>query len=400
MIDPRLAALYGLTPSYTPPAYLPGPEAVSLPPEGLPPDLASEWPAPVVPPEFAVPELMPYEPPPRWQSGLAGLAGIGQPAPSSHPDYAAASAVAGFLRGLGLGAERGINQREMRRQQENRGAMTAAANRNEANLKATQAAEAARATITGDIRKRAGARKDKAVEYERDTIEVNGQRVPRSSGLGQHVISGQPASTYKSQPTFGPADRFNMTHEPVPGQPTKFRPVGAMFQQEMALRKEIESNDDVTQYINIRDSYTTGLDAAKQNNSLGDIILMRMVAKTTDPRTGVREEEFRVFEKAQGELAKHGVQLTRSMWGKGRLNDYGRAAMLQSLKDIYARKLAAHRRAVAMYRGAIADYGLNEGRILRDYTLSEDSVQSAPRNGAATADTTIRVVDGVRVRKR
>lgn len=70
----------------------------------------------------------------------------------------------------------------------------------------------------------------------------------------------------------------------------------------------------------------------EETDSIADTILMRALAKTTDPTTGVREEEYRTFETAVGELNRLGV-LPKKWVGRGRLTQEGRSQMIREIKD-------------------------------------------------------------------
>lgn len=122
------------------------------------------------------------------------------------------------------------------------------------------------------------------------------------------------------------------------------------------LNYNIRQDPDLKDYAVIRDQYTTGLDAAKEANSLGDIILMRAIARATDPRTGVREEEYRTFDSSVGSLNKLGVKFTTAMIGKGQLTPAGRAAMVSRLKAIYQRKGIQARRSIALFNRQVKRY--------------------------------------------
>lgn len=135
------------------------------------------------------------------------------------------------------------------------------------------------------------------------------------------------------------------------------------------LSDNINKDHDVVEFMTVRDAYSIGQRAFNYKNNLGDILLMRMVAKTSDAKSSVREEEFKTFERAQGTLAKAGVYITKGMWGKGTLNDYGREFMLKSLNDIYSTKELQHKRAVDLYSRQADAYGVPRELVLRDYTI-------------------------------
>ena len=113
--------------------------------------------------------------------------------------------------------------------------------------------------------------------------------------------------------------------------------------------------DNARQDTNIKDfpavraSYETARGARQSQNSAGDIVLMRMLAKITDPTTGVREEEYKTFKDAAGTLPRYGVQLTKQMVGKGQLTEAGRNSLLLEVGKIYKQRESAYNNSVKTY---------------------------------------------------
>lgn len=148
------------------------------------------------------------------------------------------------------------------------------------------------------------------------------------------------------------------------------------------LSDDVRQDPDLKDFTVIRDQLTTGLDAVKANNSAGDIILMRAVARATDPRTGVREEEYRTFKGAQGALATLGVGLTKGMVGAGQLTAGGRQALLSRLRTLYARKQEQKNRSVETFKRRAAAEGIDPGLVLKSYDIGVDP---KAKNQAVTA---------------
>lgn len=143
-----------------------------------------------------------------------------------------------------------------------------------------------------------------------------------------------------------------------------------------SMNVAVRQDPDIKGFVTVRDFYARGQRAFQQKNNLGDTLLMRAVAKVSDPESSVREEEFKVFEKAQGLMARAGVTLTKAMWGKGTLNEYGRQEMLRALQDIYKTKEVQHQRAWDMYAGQGQEFDVDPKLYLRDYTIPGVSVPS------------------------
>jgi hypothetical protein len=142
--------------------------------------------------------------------------------------------------------------------------------------------------------------------------------------------------------------------------------------REVAVMNTILDNarqdPDIKDFVTIRDAHGVAKQASGQGDSEGDIILMRMVAKMTDPTTGVREEEFRTFRGAQGSLSRLGVKLTTDMVGQGQLTPIGRARLKNTAEGIYQRKLKRHKQAKSFYQKQAKAAGLDPEGVIRDYT--------------------------------
>jgi len=93
-------------------------------------------------------------------------------------------------------------------------------------------------------------------------------------------------------------------------------------------------------------------------DSVADTILMRTLAKVTDPATGVREEEYRTFENAIGALNQ--IYITPKSWiGRGRLTDTGRAAMIREIQNRYNSRQKDYITQYNYYNGQAADLDLS-----------------------------------------
>lgn len=149
------------------------------------------------------------------------------------------------------------------------------------------------------------------------------------------------------------------------------------------LSDDVRQDLDIKDFGVIRDQLTTGLDAVKANNSAGDIILMRALARATDPRTGVREEEYRTFKGAQGALLTLGVGMTKGMIGKGQLTAGGRQALLSRLRTLYARKGEQKDRSVALFKRRAGAEGIDPTLVLKPYEIGVDPKAKAQAMTAA-----------------
>lgn len=116
---------------------------------------------------------------------------------------------------------------------------------------------------------------------------------------------------------------------------------------------------------NVVNSYNKG-----NINNISDTLLMRSLAKVTDPPTGVREEEYRTFEDAIGSLNK--VFVTPKKWvGKGRLTEEGRQQMVDELLSRYDSRLKEYNNSYDYYSDQAKEYGIT---IPPKYTTSSDNL--------------------------
>lgn len=156
-----------------------------------------------------------------------------------------------------------------------------------------------------------------------------------------------------------------------------------------SLTRNVKSDKDVDNFIAVRDGLDMGLGGAKAKSNLGDILLMRSIARISDPASSVREEEFKTFAGAQGVMAQYGVNLTNKMWGKGQLTTFGRSQMTAQLRNIYNKKKEQHDRAITQHRRTGSALGLSPEEIdavIRDYSSTSDSTQAPPAAEAAMSD--------------
>lgn len=118
----------------------------------------------------------------------------------------------------------------------------------------------------------------------------------------------------------------------------------------------------------IQPSYDGASAAAAMNNSTGDIILMRYVAKLTDPTTGVREEEYKTFKGAQGALQNMGVQITKGMIGRGQLTVEGRQQLLKIATSLYDNAKSQYENSYSFYDTQAQILGFPQGTVSPNYT--------------------------------
>jgi hypothetical protein len=152
----------------------------------------------------------------------------------------------------------------------------------------------------------------------------------------------------------------------LPESPSKSKALSLSLQR-MAL-----NDPDVKDFVVIRDYYNNGLQSLKSKDSFGDLTAMRALARVTDPRTGIREEEFRTFERAVGELMRLGMIGPR-MVGRGTLTEAGRAAVARELGVPYNNKKVQYEAAKDHYSREAEMFGVDPQFILRNLDPRPDA---------------------------
>ena len=160
-------------------------------------------------------------------------------------------------------------------------------------------------------------------------------------------------------------------------------PGGAYSKDQLSYINTVQDNarqdPDIKIFSDIRGAYEQAVSARNQKDSIGDIVLMRTVAKMTDPSSSVREEEFQTFQSAQGVLPKYGVQLTTGMVGKGQLTDAGRTAILNQIQSIYDQRKGAYDYKNNFYNEQLKRQGITEPAV-PTYSAPSNVVTPPPSN--------------------
>lgn len=109
-------------------------------------------------------------------------------------------------------------------------------------------------------------------------------------------------------------------------------------------------------------------------SSVNDTILMRTLAKITDPTTGVREGEYETFESATGAISRLFV-LPKSWVGKGRLTDLGRQQMGQLIQTRFGAAQQEYQNQYNYYNNQTSQVGAS---LPPPYQVSQQSQVYGP----------------------
>jgi len=193
------------------------------------------------------------------------------------------------------------------------------------------------------------------------------------NGVSTSIIQGV---LKEDDPITALAKYGSYLYEPPKSTESTF---GGLTKDQRSALNQIQDNarqdQNIKDFPAIRASYETARSASQDKTGAGDIVLMRMVAKITDPTTGVREEEFRTFEGAQSTLARYGIQLTKQMWKGDRLTDEGRKSLFGQVESIYGQRKAAYDNSYQFYNNQATGWGLDEGSVMPYYAAPVETTK-------------------------
>jgi hypothetical protein len=163
--------------------------------------------------------------------------------------------------------------------------------------------------------------------------------------------------------------------------------IGNLTKDERQYLNQIQDNARQTSQIkvfnDVRGAYEQGRAAANNpNHGIGDLVLLRTLAKITDPNSSVREEEFATFQTAQGALPRYGIQFTTGMFKGDQLTAEARKNFTQMLEDIYKQREAAYSNAVGFYQNQLAGTNIDPSLAIPYYLAPPDgaSITGTPVN--------------------
>jgi len=132
---------------------------------------------------------------------------------------------------------------------------------------------------------------------------------------------------------------------------------------------------DVKRFNMVKAYYDQARTARDQpQTTLRDLILIRQLARISDPESSVREKEFETFEDAQGWLISKGMVAERA-FGRGSLTEQGVKDVTSLLAAYYRAARNAYVDAVDFYTGLAREWELDPATTVRGYS-SIDAIRS------------------------
>lgn len=151
------------------------------------------------------------------------------------------------------------------------------------------------------------------------------------------------------------------------------------------LTDNIRQDNDIKYFQDVRNAYQRIQTTDK--SGVGDLTLLRLYAKITDPTTGVREEEFKSMESAQGALARLGINLTKGQLNGERLTDSARQQFMDAAQKLYQKALGNYEQKYQLYTNQAIAANIDPSLVLTNITAGDASYSiQAPDGNTYTFD--------------
>jgi hypothetical protein len=139
---------------------------------------------------------------------------------------------------------------------------------------------------------------------------------------------------------------------------------------ESGLRKEIEGNPEVKQFMDVKNMYNNILSSSKNKSAASDMSLIFSYMKLLDPGSGVKEGEYANAQDSAGIPARIVNLYNRALTG-GRLNDQQRNEFVQEATNIYSNRSKILEGRYNFYKDIASKNNLDLNNIIYNLTKSE-----------------------------
>jgi len=300
-----------------------------------------------------------------WGNWLDNLATSLATTPLQAPNNFGGGLLSGFAKGFSTARLGKMSEREKLQK-----AMDDyAAKRNEANIKATTDAAAARQKrledLRADIDKRRRDRDDLLYKTMLEaSVKANADGTftltePEAKAMGAGYTAGQ---------TVPKEIKVEALARTRPDKGGKGGPAGPELSDYTTLLTKVQGDNDIQRFQVVRDSW-----ASMQNAPVsgpGDISLIYSFMRINDPGSTVREGEFATAENAGGVPAQIRNLYNKVVSGQ-RLDISTRNEFMKTAQTIYRSRLPQYGRAVQQYTNLAKAYGLNPSLVVRDYSTDD-----------------------------
>ena len=138
------------------------------------------------------------------------------------------------------------------------------------------------------------------------------------------------------------------------------------FRNADTLRKEFLTQSK--EFVEVRDSFNRIAQSAKNPSPAGDMSMIFAYMKMLDPRSVVRESEFRTAETARPlvERAKLSWDAVKAVWEGKKLTPSMRADFLNRAEQLYGQQESSHLNTEKEFRRIAASSGLDPEKVIVD----------------------------------
>lgn len=310
-----------------------------------------------------------------WGNWLDNLATSLATTPLQAPNNFGGGLLSGFAKGFSTARLGKMSEREKLQK-----AMDDyAAKRNEANIKATTDAAAARQKRIDDLRadvdKRRRDRDDLLYKTMLEaSVKANADGTftlteGEAKAMGAGYTAGQ------TVPKEIKVEALARTRPDKPGAGGKGGPSGPELNDYTTLLGKVQGDNDIQKFQVVRDAWATMQSAPITGP--GDISLIYSFMRINDPGSTVREGEFATAENAGG-VPAHIRNLYNKLLNGGRLELSVRRQFLETAQSIYRSRLPQVARATQQYRALATKYGLDPELVVRDYSTDDPELPREP----------------------
>jgi len=207
-------------------------------------------------------------------------------------------------------------------------------------------------------------------EAARKPIEVGGSLIDPSTGRVIYQAPGKGTEPIALGPGYRLVDPATgrVIAEGLPREEV----MAGLTKDQRSYLNNIQDNarqtPEIKVFNDVRGAFEQGRTAAQRGDGIGDLILLRTLAKITDPTSSVREEEFKTFDTAQGTLPRFGISLTKGMISGDRLTNAARTSFLNALSSIYQQREGAYKFAIDFYKNQASQAGIDGELVYPFYT--------------------------------
>ena len=138
------------------------------------------------------------------------------------------------------------------------------------------------------------------------------------------------------------------------------------FKRVQGLSDDLRTEPTVKNFNDIQAASSGITEAAKRGDGVGDLTMLRLFAKLTDPTTGVREEEYRTMSGAGGALNTVQTYLNGG-WIQGqKLSPEMRKTFVDMAQQVMSNRQKVYQQTLDLYKKRAEAFGVDPGLVLNN----------------------------------